>query len=791
MTTTRRLNTAQQLLPNECLLHVLGFLRHDLFELYTLLTVNRFCYHVVLPWMLDNALERWKMNWCDCEWAVDREKLIVLYLVSALQYSGPAAESLLELCDLELVNPPSPKYQLLTEYMAGRSRLTVDYSKFQTQFALVYNDWNYVDLNSFVRLKTLPQEWEGTIPPPPMVLGRVDWDYKEQLRTALMLLFTTHNPESVTVLTLHFSSIHMFIPLANRFTNLRKLRLPRDESLPDSQIQDLITFLQSHQTAFPRKCRLDLDFHGLPHVSDDMPLQERRSQEFARARPMLLSYTVQEQPSTLDVSYIPRFYDHCDEIGTMDLRHFIDNDAKRYLLEGYAGQERFLERCYVLESLDLNLHNAHMFAWAVGRTTQGSQRPLPNLRKLCIRLTGTVRQMVAAVEDAAFVWGGNLERVDCSWDSAYEDLSSVAVDQVQALARVPYSNKIGTWNFPALRTLVLWITFDSPLEFGTFSGCPALETLAIHMRRSRSRRINTPTTEPSQNQPHPSTLPITSKFPRWTLTNLRKLELSDYAALLFDCASLRSMKRLNRLSLITNKSIMKVVKDTLKAKKKLDWDRAFGSGEHVDIFFMDPQSLIWHDFTLPCLHDVHLEGVAAGIIPFEWLLRCPVLETLRAVWMGPQHNLLSQPELVNWDNINYQSQLDVLELHGPWAASAEDLVWILTHHANQLSRLDLGQVVIRTGRNLQNVTVDLFKCVRQADENNQKAFESNPARWSRAPGSRLVAVNISSYSSEEKVKAMGLQIIDPSENTRKIRQRREGVRIYRLGCIYAILPEKD
>ncbi|KAF9950572.1 hypothetical protein BGZ72_007794 [Mortierella alpina] len=583
----------EQSLPNECLLHVLGFLRHDLFELHNVLTVNRFCYHAVLPWMMDNALERWRMNMYDCEWAVNREKLMVLYVVSVLQYSGSASRSLLELCDLELVDSPSPGYQLLAEYMSGRSRLTLDYSKFQTQFALVYMSWNFIDLNSFVRLKTLPEEWGGTVPPPPMILGPVDWEYKEQLRTALVLFFATHNPEPITVLTLHLSSLHKFIPLATRFTNLSMLRLPMDESLPDSQIRDLIAFLQNHQSAFPRKCRLALEFHDEHRIADDMPPRERRLLLFARARPMLASFKTQERPSTLDVSHIPRFYDNCDEISTSDLRCFVDEDEERYLVEGYAGQERFLERCDVLESMELVLHDARMFSWAVNRMSQESPPPLPNLRKLAFRLSGTVRQMSIALKDVALVWGRSLERIECSWQATYESLPRHAIDQDQALAHVPDSNKIGLWSLPALRTIVLGVKFNTALEVGTFSGCPALETLVIHMDSSRSSWNNTSTTEPSHDQSHRNALPTAAEFARWTLPNLRELELTGYAALLFDYASLRSMRKLNRLSLITKKSIMKDVKGRLTARMELYSSQAFDNQEHVNNTTADSQTLNW------------------------------------------------------------------------------------------------------------------------------------------------------------------------------------------------------
>ncbi|CAO3565387.1 unnamed protein product [Mortierella alpina] len=775
MALTHIRDTSQQSLPNECLLHVLGFLRHDLFELYTLLTVNRFCYHAVLPWMLDDALERWQMNMCDCEWAVDREKLMVLYIVAVLQYSGPAAKSLLDLCDLELVNPPSPKYQLLAEYMAGCSRLTVDYSKFQTQFDLVYMGWNYVDFDSFVRLKTLPEEWEGTIPPPPMVLGPVDWEYKEQLRTALVLFFATHHPESITVLTLHLSSIHKFTPLANKFSNLRTLKLPMDKNLPDSHIQNLLAFLQKHQVAFPRKCRPVLESHDEYYIPDDIPPQERISLVSARARPRLLSYQVQEQPSTLNVSGIPRFYDHCDEIGSLELRHFVDLDEERYLMEGCAGQERFLERCDVLESIKLTLHDARMFAWAAKRTTQGGPRPLPNLRKLDFRLDGT-RQMITALTDVAVVWGETLETIDCNWQ-----LSSYAIDQDQAPIRVFDSIKFGTWTFPALRTIVLNIKFNTTLELGMFSGCPVLETLVIDMLRNRANRTQPPTVEPPQNQPSKTALPITLEFPRWIMPNLRELELRGYAPLLFDYASLRSMKKLRRLSLVTKKSIMKAVKSALTARMTLYLDRTIDPREQP----VNPQTLIWHDYTLSSLHHVQLEGFAAEIIPFEWLLRCPVLETLRIVWVGSPCNLLSRPDLLEKEKaMNYQSQLDALDLHGPWIASADDLVWILTHQANQLSRLSLGQCDIKKAEKLEST--DLFFCVRRADDSIQKAFTSNPARWSRTPGSRLVAVNIPLHCDVTKIKSMGLQIIDWSESVWKIRQKRERLRIYTIGGIHAI-----
>ncbi|KAF9963417.1 hypothetical protein BGZ70_007433 [Mortierella alpina] len=719
------------------------------------------------------------MNMYDCKWAVDREKLMVLYIVAVLQYSGPAAKSLLELCDLELVNPPSPKYQLLADYMAGYSRLTVDYSKFQTQFDLVYMSWNYVDFNSFVRLKTLPEEWEGTIPPPPMILGSVDWDYKEQLRTALVLFFATHNAEPMTVLTLHLSSIHKFTPLANRFPNLRTLKLAMDKHLPDSHIQNLIDFLQKHQAAFPRKCRPVLEFHDEYYIPDDMAPQERTSLLSARARPRLLAFQAQERPSTLDVSGIPRFYDHCDEISTLDLRHFVDLDGERYVMEGYTGQERFLERCDVLESIELTLHDARMFAWAANKTILGGRRVLPNLRKLDFRLDGT-REMITALNDVAAVWGGTLETINCSWH-----LARHAIDQDQAPIRVFDSNKFGTWNFPALRSIVLNIKFNTSLELGTFSGCPVLETLVIDMARNRSRRIDPSTTEPSQNRPTKTALPTTMEFPRWILPNLRELELTGYAPLLFDYASLGSMRKLNRLSLVTKNPSMKglkAVKYALTARMTLFLDQTSDHREQP----VDPQTLIWHDYTLSSLHHVYLEGFAAEIIPFEWLLRCPVLKTLCVVRGGSPYNLLSRPDLLEKDAVNYQSQLDVLDLQGPWIASADDLVWILTHHANQLSSLSLGQRDIKKAEKLESV--DLLFCVRRADDSIQKAFASNRARWSRTPGSRLVAVNILLHCDVAKVESMGLQIIDQSENVWKIRQRRERLRIYTIGGIHAILP---
>ncbi|KAI8349111.1 hypothetical protein B0O80DRAFT_460742 [Mortierella sp. GBAus27b] len=194
---------------------------------------------------------------------------------------------------------------------------------------------------------------------------------------------------------MHISDASKYLSLAPKMAKLRVLELDRSETpLPDSHVDDMVSFIQQNRKAFPRKHPIQLSFtywswreyghHFLNghdfvippgSVMDESNIKsyesqimthvehQRRSQyRFVETQIRLLE--VAGSPTVFRLTCIPFFYKHAHGIQLDRLEKFMDFDKDRMDYGEGDDMQAFLRRCHHLQELSLCVGSKDLLTWA-------------------------------------------------------------------------------------------------------------------------------------------------------------------------------------------------------------------------------------------------------------------------------------------------------------------------------------------------------------------------------------------------------------------------------------------
>ncbi|KAF9287727.1 hypothetical protein BGZ74_001029 [Mortierella antarctica] len=836
--TMRHEDSEVQSLPNECLYLVVDHLRDDLVTLRTLLLANRFFFHAAVPLMLNDPLSTWEMTYSRPEIKTDKEKLTALLIASIIHAQRAKAQSLgqdftvdrfLSKFGFQLVEPVTSL--LLQDAVQGVSPTTIDYSKYFTD--LFSYLWRYVKFQTIMRLKEFPQTWKHAMPTHNLLHGslvqylpyaeqehveelQLHNDYKDNVQERLIDLVLYHNTEFITSLHFHIADSHRYLPFADKLQKLQIVHLNRDESMPDSHLQDTISFIVQNRTAFPGKPPLRLEFGYSWHNPQwETMTPELRQHQHIFQKPRVALYAAVGNPPALDVSRCPGFYENCGNIDAESLEELIDQDMERTTFEG-PERRTFLERCHQLQLLQLAVNRSDLFSWAVEKQLDGTTRSrgkkvLRNLKALTLWSDRGSNSLLPALNDATVAFAQSLVEVIAQGHFSYENARAALPQE-----RLREDPVLGHWNLPFIRTIDFDIHGIPHIHINGFDKCPQLETLYLKIAGHRTPSI-------LSRGDAPSMVNLSSV---WKLPRLKSLFLNDMAALTFNYDSLNHMQNLQELSMVVNKKCSVVYPvatiprlSSYICRQETSLDKDISVPEHADQKWKD-------SWSLPKLRSLFLEGPPSSVFSFNWLHGCPSLNSVELVHrkglqrlpissLSPYSSVISKisPTKTPSDSDDtsldpdmkplLESKLDSFILKGSWAVSELDLITALTVYMPNLSSLELDRIndhlALHGDRFVETILEAKALGRAMTEDASSSAFEQNITNTGLSPerSSALVVVPVgklhdvrSRYSlSKQNCTSLCLLSLKTEEEAKSY--RKAGITVFTTAGKWLILnPER-
>ncbi|KAF9289081.1 hypothetical protein BGZ74_000798 [Mortierella antarctica] len=668
---------------------VIECLNDDLQTLNTLLRVNTFFFKAAVPLVYANPLKLW----CDVHYQAKphpnlavlnstREQLAVLLLASVIHSQRTVAQpgvfkvaEFLEKHDVLIALTP-----LAQDVVHGAMPTTIDYSKYLAE----EQDWRFTKHISYMRL--------------PLFYCRLN----------KLLLLCSH--ESLETICLdHFHS-HRFLPMTDKFPSLKTLQLTRQGAYTQGWADDIVTFINAHHTAFPRKKRLRIEFTddcdmGLvdwdPSAGTPEAMLERE-RRMNKGKLRIAFYKAIGDPSEMTATHCPGFYGMAGNIGVNSLIKFTDRDSYRLLYGEGSQQAVFWQRCMNLKILEVSVRDPGTFSWAIEKSADGgSQRHSGNYLRNLKRLSICMDTSLLVVDNAVVAFGQSLEYLKVSGRMPPQEISHETLFNPQLVKNV----RVGNWNFPSLISLNLDLDTDSHIFLGLFDQCPCVEALSLRIRSVKKIVVPIPPME---------FIDPVCPAPVWKMPRLRSLRLYCKAALMFDFDSLDNMPALEVLVMVSagdDQPIpdaylqpLSLYRSRQRSPKTTEGAPGLGASK-------------WKDhWNLPRLKTVHLEGPPSWVFCFQWLKGCPSLESIRLTTReGFQRLPLStlsmnaskvpagtltrlQPKKTDLENVDdsgfeqglaplVDSKLQRITLQGPWVMSEHDLSKVLNIYAPNLVSL--------------------------------------------------------------------------------------------------------
>ncbi|KAG0356069.1 hypothetical protein BG005_005009 [Podila minutissima] len=649
------LRRKSQWLPNECLLMVIECLNDDLQTLNTLLRVNTFFFKAAVPLVYANPLK----FWCDVNYQAKphpnlavlnstREKLAVLLLASVIHSQRTVAQ---------------PGVFKVAEFLEKHDVL--------------------------IALTPLAQDVvHGAMP------TTIDYSNHESLETICLD---------------HFHS-HRFLPMTDKFPSLKTLQLTRQGAYTQGWADDIVTFINAHHTAFPRKKRLRIEFTddcdmGLvdwdPSAGTPEAMLERE-RRMNKGKLRIAFYKAIGDPSEMTATHCPGFYGMAGNIGVNSLIKFTDRDSYRLLYGEGSQQAVFWQRCMNLKILEVSVRDPGTFSWAIEKSADGGSRRhsgnyLRNLKRLSICMDTSL----LVVDNAVVAFGQSLEYLKVSGRMPPQEISHETLFNPQLVKNV----RVGNWNFPSLISLNLDLDTDSQIFLGRFDQCPCVEALSLRIRSVKKIVVPIPPME---------FIDPVCPAPVWKMPRLRSLRLYCKAALMFDFDSLDNMPALEVLVMVSAGDDQPIPDAYLQP---LSLYRSRQGSPKTTEGAPSLGASKWKDhWNLPRLKTVHLEGPPSWVFCFQWLKGCPSLESIRLTTReGFQRLPLStlsmnaskvpagtltrlQPKKTDLENVDDSgfeqglaplvgSKLQRITLQGPWVMSEHDLSKVLNIYAPNLMSL--------------------------------------------------------------------------------------------------------
>ncbi|KAG0096313.1 hypothetical protein BGZ93_004728 [Podila epicladia] len=713
---------------------VFSRLNRDFKTLRSLLTVNKFFFHVSAPSLFVSGINRKN---------IDNEKLLVLILSSIVHYpkegellaSGEditlaSTSDLFKPFELQLVEPVT-----FPSLLPSGPKPIIDYAKFvhilpsSLYYRVKFYSFIRIADHAYMAIRNRNRKKAHS----PTIVEQMMSHYKLSLFERINFLLLHHNPENVKNITLHAKDSAQYLPLATELCALERVYLKRDESIPKPNLDSLLSFIKLQTASFPYKTQFGIDHtnngSSIGHRSNyDPVVKHRRLVEYHMSTVAILEAV--GRPSFLDVTFFPGFYAACAHVDMTGLQRFIDK-SKRQPSEVSAQQE-LIKHATGMRALEIHVSDARLFDWCLGQSPQGSW--LPKLKILTLA-------------------GDKGEELFPAMENAIHGFRESPLDEVfvqlKCTSQSPtYAHVFTGWDLPWIRSIRFRVDGLGTLPYLGAFDCPQLEYLHIcgmecsvfYDPQSASFTNNDDNIESnSSNKPINPETEVWPIAPVWHLPKLKSLTLINNTAMMFNYDSLAFMPDLENLSLSSGGE-QKYVKNvpplmthvTRQSSSPSEKNETFGRSTSGIAKQQQPPRPKWPGpWHLPKLKNLTMTGSPALVFSFDWLRTCLNIEFIEInfsedsgqrvplSWESPTALIpLSDLDAIGASRSTKQdsvmeplyrtSVLAKFVMRGNWQMSEQDLVAALTDYMPNLTMLELRQ--LRVGSNTSDMMVfDIFE----------------------------------------------------------------------------------
>lgn len=526
----------------------------------------------------------------------------------------------------------------------------------------------------------------------------------------------------ITSIRTDIADIHWYTPVADQMANLTDINIGRREAVSTHHREGLIYFFVKHRLSFPRKKPLRfVDDNNAVRLTrrpgeDPGAFCERWMKYFELTAQI---YEALQTPVFMDASMFPLFYIRWKYLDVSLLEELNDLCVTARLVDEFPLQQQFLMKAKRLEKFSYHVADIKVFTEATGNPY--SPGFLPKLKTLNLQAF-KASELLPVLNDAMHGFRETLQFVDATLKAAPRDSEPEM-----------YTCTIGGWNLPAIRRIAVTLDLEGTLAYlGAFNECPLLETLDIYGRlHDLERSLQMARTTDTTFEP-----PLA---PVWNLPKLRSLTLAHGPAVLFNYDSFANMPDLESVifSDVTYEEVAKSI-PRLSAHFYPTVDKILRGEEGAHEMERRRIALEEHGWTetwsLPKLRSLILRGHASMVFSFDWLQKCPSLETLslrtffsrrlpiswkspNALWLPiPVENYPSDDASTVHDTEMqplYGSRLSDLTLQGPWVLEV-DLTKVLTDYVPNLTELQVDSIGLIPSPRASGES--LFKAIAAADQ---------------------------------------------------------------------------
>ncbi|KAG0082515.1 hypothetical protein BGZ93_002692 [Podila epicladia] len=687
---------------------------------------------------------------------------------------------------LELVQPPETWIQQVVKPTVDYSSLTELFEDqfYQLQFHefmfLVDRPLNHPDHpeygpdRSFARGEIDDDAWQAT---------QKSFQYRTVVYNRFNHMLLHRCAGRITSIDTRVEDIHRYIPVVDQMVSLTVVNICRQLTVTARDSEGLIYFFFKHRFLFPRKKPLRfVDKNNadrlVRHSGEDSTVFHKRWLEYFELTIQI--YEVLQTPVYMDASMFPLFYTRWTNLDVSLLEELQDFCVMSRRASEFPLQQQFFMQAKRLKKLDYHVVDVKIFTEAA--SNPGSSGFLPNLKTLNLQAF-KASELLPVLDDAMHGFRETLEFVDAS-------LKAHPIDSEPEVCTFT----VGGWNLPAIRRIAVNLDLEGTLAYlGAFNQCPLLEMLDIHGNRHDLKRC-------LQSAGAADTAYELTLAPVWNLPKLQHLILAYGPAALFNYDSFTYMPALRGVifSFVSSEEVAKHI-PRLSTHFYPTTDKTLRGEKGAQEMRCRQTALEEHGWTetwsLPKLKSLYLIGNPSMVFSFDWLKKCPSLETVvlrtffprrlpiswkspNAMWLPvPVENYPAKDASTVYDTEMqplYESRLLDLNLMGPWVLEA-DLLKVLTDYVPNLRSMAVDSIGLASSPRASGES--LFKAILAADQIQE----------SRGRESQLKEINAKCLLKNSVKHPLGLVSVDEALEGRAVRA---GYRVSRLWN-QSIISRKD
>ncbi|KAG0016083.1 hypothetical protein BGZ82_001212 [Podila clonocystis] len=596
----------------------------------------------------------------------------------------------------------------------------IDYSKFTAR--LDTSGWQSVAWHQFIQLTTRPNEHLETgfmdrtpelhEPDSPMWLSHQQgYHYKKAIQQRISALLTARGPGCVQELTVHIRDIHKYLPLADKMLQLAKLNIHRDESMPEQQVQDLITFIQRNNHTRKRLRYMFTDGGWNIDHRKHLTKPERSAKLIQFHKPTIPLYELVPPPN-INVSYFPDFYKLVGHMNKSQIQIFFDCHEDRVESGESLLQQNFLRNCPRLHSLNIRVQEPRAFAWAADGSVATKQRI-----ETLVLSSHNGSTVFPVLENFAIGFGQTLRKIHVRVDIGYGSVSTG-------------SCTLGHWNMPFVQAIEL-ISRETGflMHMNALDQCPQLSVLKIHGPPSHGSNLD-------QLGPYEKL----TVSPKWHLPNLKTLDLYGLPALLFNFDTLTDLPNLETLSIVSWVSA-EFTKKVARLSEHLTYggtlNTTSGQQDDQNQNAVELEHERWTEqWNLPKITSMTFRGAPTVAFAFSQLKGCP---QLKALWLSIPGDFAQRIPL-SWKPAQatqlpsvtgtllepgmeplLNSSLKRLSLNGRWYMTEEELTALLSDYAPNLTKFEVDRI----SEGPKTCGMRFVRAIQDADRIQEKRGQSS------------------------------------------------------------------